>query len=40
MMDAQPLHDLAPLAQLMLLGIAIALGPLAWVGWLNRCRCN
>lgn len=36
MMDAQPLYDLAPLAQLMLLGIVIALGPLAWVGWRNR----
>ena len=36
MMDTQPLYDLAPLAQLMLLGIAIALGPLAWVGWRNR----
>jgi len=35
-MDAQPLYDLAPLAQLMLLGTVIALGPLAWVGWRNR----
>lgn len=36
MMDTQPLYDLAPLVQLMLLGIVIALGPLAWVGWRNR----
>lgn len=35
-MDAQPLYDLAPLAQLMLLGSLIALGPLAWVAWRNR----
>ena len=35
-MDAQPLYDLAPLAQLMLLGTVIALGPLAWVGWRTR----
>ncbi|WCM94226.1 COX15/CtaA family protein [Acidovorax sp. NCPPB 2350] len=33
---AQPLYDFAPLAELMLLGVAIALGPLAWVGWRNR----
>jgi cytochrome c oxidase assembly protein subunit 15 len=36
MMDTQPLYDLAPLTQLMLLGIVIALGPLAWVGWRTR----
>ena len=30
----QPLYDLAPLARMMLLGIVIALGPLAWV-WLR-----
>ncbi|WP_026434737.1 heme A synthase [Acidovorax sp. JHL-9] len=35
-MNAQPLYDLAPLAQVMLLGIVIALGPLAWVAWRNR----
>ena len=35
-MDSQPLYDLAPLAQLMLLGIVIALGPVAWVGWRHR----
>lgn len=36
-MDAtQPLYDLAPLARLMLLGVLIALGPLAWVAWRNR----
>ncbi|MDA8522243.1 COX15/CtaA family protein [Acidovorax sp. NCPPB 4044] len=33
---AQPLYDLAPLAELMLLGVLIALGPLAWVAWRNR----
>ena len=36
MMDTQPLYDLAPLVRLMLLGVLIALGPLAWVGWRNR----
>jgi len=36
-MDApQPLYDLAPLARMMLLGVVIALGPLAWVGLRNR----
>ncbi|TWO70375.1 heme A synthase [Caenimonas sedimenti] len=34
-MDTQPLYDLAPVLQLMLLGIAVALGPLAWV-WLRN----
>lgn len=33
-MDIQPLYDLAPVARLMLLGVVIALGPLAWV-WLR-----
>ncbi len=32
----QPLYDLAPLARMMLLGIVIALGPLAWVWLRNR----
>ena len=35
-MDSQPLYDLAPLAQMMLLGIVIALGPVTWVGWRHR----
>ena len=35
-MDAPLLYDLAPAARLMLLGVLIALGPLAWVGWRNR----
>ena len=35
-MNSQPLYDLAPLAQMMLLGIVIALGPVAWVGWRHR----
>ena len=34
-MDAQALFDLSPLARLMLLGVVIALGPLAWV-WLRH----
>ncbi len=33
---AQPLYDLAPLARMMLLGVVIALGPLAWVWLRNR----
>lgn len=36
MTPAQPLYDFAPLAELMLLGTAVALGPLAWVAWRNR----
>ena len=35
-MDTQPLYDLAPMARLMLLGVVIALGPLAWVWLRNR----
>jgi cytochrome c oxidase assembly protein subunit 15 len=35
-MDAQPLYDLAPIARIMLLGVVIALGPLAWVWLRNR----
>jgi heme a synthase len=35
-MDTQPLYDLAPIARLMLLGVVIALGPLAWVWVRNR----
>lgn len=33
-MDTQSLYDLAPVARIMLLGVVIALGPLAWV-WLR-----
>ncbi|HEX5736900.1 MAG TPA: COX15/CtaA family protein, partial [Hydrogenophaga sp.] len=33
-MDTQSLYDLAPVARLMLLGVVIAIGPLAWV-WLR-----
>ena len=36
MTDAQPLYDLAPVARLMLMGVIIALGPLAWVWLRNR----
>jgi len=35
-MDTQPLYDFAPMARLMLLGVVIALGPLAWVWLRNR----
>lgn len=35
-MDTQPLYDLAPIARIMLLGVLIALGPLAWVWTRNR----
>jgi cytochrome c oxidase assembly protein subunit 15 len=35
-MDAQPLYDLAPALRLMLLGVALASGPLAWVWLRNR----
>ncbi|MBT9512365.1 MAG: COX15/CtaA family protein [Acidovorax sp.] len=36
MSDTQPLYDLAPVLELMLLGLVIALGPLAWVWVRNR----
>ena len=36
MSDTQPLYDLAPVLELMLLGLLIALGPLAWVWARNR----
>lgn len=32
----QPLYDLSPLARMMLVGVLLALGPLAWVGLRNR----
>lgn len=35
-MDTQPLYDLSPVLRLMLLGIVLALGPLAWVWLRNR----
>ena len=35
-MDTLPLYDLAPIARIMLLGVVIALGPLAWVWLRNR----
>jgi len=35
-METTPLYDLAPIARLMLLGVVIALGPLAWVWLRNR----
>jgi heme a synthase len=35
-METQPLYDLAPIARIMLLGVLIALGPLAWVWLRNR----
>ncbi|WP_298211937.1 COX15/CtaA family protein [Acidovorax sp.] len=36
MSDTQPLYDLAPVLELMLLGLVIALGPLTWVWVRNR----
>lgn len=36
-MDAQPLYDLTPVLHLALLGLVLALGPLAWV-WLRNRR--
>lgn len=38
MTDMQPLYDLAPIIEIMALGVAIALGPLAWVWWRSRGR--
>ncbi|WP_439113760.1 COX15/CtaA family protein [Hydrogenophaga sp.] len=35
-METQALYDFAPIARLMLLGVVIALGPLAWVWVRNR----
>lgn len=34
-MDAQPLYDLAPVVRVALAGIALAIGPLAWI-WLRH----
>lgn len=34
-MDSQPLVDLAPIARLALLGVVLAMGPLAWI-WLRH----
>ncbi|MES2484082.1 MAG: COX15/CtaA family protein, partial [Pseudomonadota bacterium] len=36
MNEAVALYDFSPVARLMLLGIAVALGPLAWVWLRNR----
>ncbi len=36
MSSAQSLYDLAPMFEVMALGLAIALGPLAWVWWRSR----
>ena len=36
MTDTQPLYDLAPILEVMLLGLVIALGPLTWVWARNR----
>lgn len=38
-MQTQALYDLAPVARIMLLGVVIALGPLAWV-WLRNRRAE
>lgn len=37
-MEPHALYDLSPLGQLMALGVALALGPLAWVAWRSRGR--
>lgn len=37
-MQAQALYDLSPVARMMLMGIVIALGPLAWVWLRNKSR--
>ena len=37
MSDTQPLYDLAPVLELMLLGLLIALGPRAWVWVPGHC---
>jgi cytochrome c oxidase assembly protein subunit 15 len=34
-MDAQPLYDLTPALRLMLMGVVLALGPMAWI-WLRN----
>jgi cytochrome c oxidase assembly protein subunit 15 len=36
-MNAQPLYDLSPALHIMLMGIAVALGPLSWM-WLRNAR--
>jgi len=36
MMDTQSLYDLTPIARLMLMGVVLAMGPLAWVWLRNR----
>ncbi len=38
-MDAQNLYDLSPALRLMLMGLVLALGPLAWV-WLRHARAS
>lgn len=35
-MNTQPLYDLAPVARVMLMGVVLAMGPLAWVWARNR----
>ena len=39
-MSSQPLYDLSPALRLMLLGAAVALGPLAWVWLRHRDRSH
>ena len=36
MMQMQPLYDLSPTLQLMLVGLLLAIGPLAWVAYRHR----
>ncbi|MEG2818816.1 MAG: heme A synthase, partial [Comamonas sp.] len=35
-MTHSALYDLAPMLELMALGLGLALGPLTWVWWRNR----
>ena len=35
-MSPQSLYDLSPLLRMLLVGVALALGPLLWVGWRHR----
>jgi heme a synthase len=37
MMNPQPLYDLSPALRLMIMGVVVALGPLAWV-WLRNAK--
>jgi cytochrome c oxidase assembly protein subunit 15 len=38
-MNSQPLYDLSPLVQLMLMGLVVALGPLLWI-WMRHRQAS